>query len=51
MTFTRIAEVYKPRERLQEGYDYKSKPQIGIKIIKKLREMGLKIKLVLADSE
>lgn len=51
ITFPLIAEVYKPRERLQEGDDYKSKPQIGGEIIKKLREMGLKIKLVLADSE
>ncbi|TRV24044.1 MAG: IS701 family transposase [Microcystis flos-aquae Mf_WU_F_19750830_S460] len=51
ITFPLIAEVYKPRERLKEGDDYKSKPQIGGEIIKKLREMGLKIKLVLADSE
>jgi SRSO17 transposase len=51
MTFPLIAEVYKPRERLKEGDNYKSKPQIGGEIIKKLREMGFKIKLVLADSE
>jgi SRSO17 transposase len=51
ITFSLIAEVYKPRERLKEGDDYKSKPQIGGEIIKKLREMGLKIKLALADSE
>jgi hypothetical protein len=51
MTFPLIAEVYKPRERLKEGDNYKSKPQIGGEIIKKLKEMGFKIKLVLADSE
>ena len=51
MTFPLIAEVYKPRERLKEGDQYKSKPQIGGEIIKKLQEMGFKIKLVLADSE
>jgi SRSO17 transposase len=51
MTFPLIAEVYKPKERLKEGDEYKSKPQIGGEIIKKLRELGFKIKLVLADSE
>jgi SRSO17 transposase len=29
MTFPLIAEVYKPRERLKEGEQYKTKPQIG----------------------
>ncbi|WP_223211883.1 transposase, partial [Microcystis aeruginosa] len=42
---------YKPRERLKEGDQYKNKPQIGGELIKKLKEMGFKIKLVLADSE
>ncbi len=51
MTFPLIAEVYKPRERLKKGDQYKSKPKIGGEIIKKLRKMGFKIKLVLADSE
>jgi len=51
MTFPLIAEVYKPRERLKEGDQYKTKPQIGGELIKKLKEMGFKIKLVLADSE
>jgi SRSO17 transposase len=43
--------VYKPKERLKEGEQYKTKPQIGVELIKKLKEMGFKIKLVLADSE
>jgi SRSO17 transposase len=51
MTFPLIAQIYKPKERLKEGDEYKSKPQIGGEIIKELREMGFKIKLVLADSE
>ena len=51
MTFPLIAEVYKPRERLKKGDQYKTKPQIGGEIIRKLKEMGFKIKLVLADSE
>jgi len=44
-------QVYKLRERLKEGDQYKTKPQIGGELIKKLKEMGFKIKLVLADSE
>jgi SRSO17 transposase len=51
MTFPLIAEVYKPRERLKKGDQYKTKPQIGGEIIKRLKEIGFKIKLVLADSE
>jgi SRSO17 transposase len=51
ITFPLIAEVYKPRERLKEEDNYKTKPQIGGEIIKKLKEIGFKIKLVLADSE
>jgi SRSO17 transposase len=46
-----MVEVYKPKERLKEGDIYKSKPQIGGEIIKNLKEIGLRIKLVLADSE
>ncbi len=49
--FPLINEVYKPKERLKEGDEYKSKPQIGGEMIKKLKEKGFKIKLVLADSE
>ncbi len=51
MTFPLIAKVNKLRERLKEGDQYKTKPQIGGELIKKLKEMGFKIKLVLADSE
>lgn len=51
MTFPLLAKVYKPRERLKEGDLYKTKPKIGGEIIEELREIGFKIKLVLADSE
>ena len=46
-----IAKVNKLRQRIKEGDQYKTKPQIGGELIKKLKEMGFKIKLVLADSE
>jgi SRSO17 transposase len=51
MTLPLLFEVYKPRERLKEGDEYKSKPEIGGELIEKLLELGFKIKLVLADSE
>jgi SRSO17 transposase len=51
MTFPLLVEVYKPRERLKEGDEYKSKPEIGGKLIEELIALGFKIKLVLADSE
>jgi SRSO17 transposase len=51
MTFPLLSEVYKPKSRLKEGDEYKSKPQIAGEMIKKLKEIGFKIKLVLADSE
>lgn len=43
-------EVYKPKERLLEGDEYQSKPQIAAYMIRELRAMGFKFKLVLADS-
>ena len=51
MTFPLLEKIYKPKERLKKGDQYKSKPKIGGEIIKKLKEKGFKIKLVLADSE
>ena len=51
MTLPLLQEVYKPKERLKKEDQYKSKPKIGGEIIKKLKEKGFKIKLVLADSE
>ena len=43
-------EVYKPRERLKEGDNYLSKPQIAAGMIRQLQEMGFRFELVLADS-
>jgi SRSO17 transposase len=50
MTFPLIFEVYKPKKRLREGEPYLSKPKIAVEIIRYLREIGLRFKLVLADS-
>jgi SRSO17 transposase len=43
-------EVYKPKERLKEGDEYYSKPQIAATMIRQLQAMGFKFELVLADS-
>ncbi|MFH7029172.1 MAG: IS701 family transposase [Heteroscytonema crispum UTEX LB 1556] len=45
-----ITHIFQPKKRLKEGDKYKIKPQLAIKIIKELREMGLNLELVLADS-
>ena len=43
-------EVYKPKERLKKEDKYLTKPQIAAEIVRKLLRMGMRIKLVLADS-
>jgi SRSO17 transposase len=50
MTFPLMFEVYKPKQRLLESDVYHTKPEIAAVMIRKLREMGFKFKLVLADS-
>lgn len=50
MTFPLMFEIYKPKERLQPGDKYRSKPEIAGCIIRKLKTMGFKFNLVLADS-
>ena len=50
MTFSLKFKVFKPKGKLQEGEQYKTKPEIAIEIIKELKEVGFKIKRVLADS-
>jgi SRSO17 transposase len=50
MTFPLIFEVYKPRERLEPGDKYLTKPEIAASMIRKLRSMGFRFNLVLADS-
>ena len=49
-TFPLIFEVYKPKEKLREREPYLSKPHIAVEMIRYLREIGLRFKLVLADS-
>jgi SRSO17 transposase len=50
MTYPLIFQIFKPKNRLQSGDKYKTKPQIAVEIIQQIQEMGFKIKLVLADS-
>jgi SRSO17 transposase len=50
MTFPLIFEVYKPKERLREGQPYLSKPKLAVEMIRYLPKIGLRFKLVLADS-
>jgi hypothetical protein len=50
IVFPLIFEIYKPKQRLQPGDKYQSKPQIAIALVKELVKLGLKIKRVLADS-
>lgn len=50
MTFPLKFKVFKPKERLKVGDEYKTKPNLAIELIKELREMGFKIKRVVADS-
>jgi SRSO17 transposase len=50
MTFPLLFEVYKPRERLKPEDKYLSKPQIAAMMMRKLKLMGFKFNLVLADS-
>lgn len=50
MTLPLTFEVYKPKERLQAGDTYRSKPEIASVIIRQLQAFGFQFKLVLADS-
>jgi SRSO17 transposase len=50
MTFPLLFEVYKPRERLQPGDKYLTKPEIAALLMRKLQLIGFKFNLVLADS-
>lgn len=49
ITFPLTFEVYKPKERLKEGDEYKTKPEIAGEMVRRLKENGFNIKLVLAD--
>lgn len=50
ITIPLLFKVFKPRQRLQEGDVYKTKPQLAEEIIRELLSFGFKFHLVLADS-
>lgn len=50
MTFPLKFKIFKPKERLKEEDKYQTKPEIAASLVRELREMGFKIKRVLADS-
>jgi SRSO17 transposase len=50
ITLPLLFQVFKPRNRLKEGDQYKSKPQIAIELIHHLQAMGFHFEVVLADS-
>ncbi len=50
ITFPLMFEVYKPKERLQKGDTYLSKPEIASGMIRQLQAWGFRFKLVLAES-
>lgn len=50
MTFPLMFEIYKPKERLQAGDQYRTKPEIAARMMRKLQSMGFRFNLVLADS-
>jgi SRSO17 transposase len=50
MTYPLMFKVFKPRTRLKEGEQYKTKPQLALEIIQELIDYGFNIELVLADS-
>lgn len=51
MTFALIFEVYKPKQRLLESDVYQTKPEFAASMIRKLREMGFKFQMVLAEAD
>jgi SRSO17 transposase len=50
ITYPLLFKIFKPKNCLQEGDKYKTKPQLGQEIIQELKEAHFRIKLVLADS-
>lgn len=50
ITIPLIFKVFKPRTRIKEGEQYKTKPQLAEEIIREVQGLGFNIELVLADS-
>ena len=49
ITFPLLFKVYKPKTRLKDGDEYKSKPTLAVEIIEELQQAGIKFSVVLAD--
>lgn len=50
ITFPLKFKIFKPKERLKEEDKYQTKPDLGAELVRELKELGFKIKRVLADS-
>jgi SRSO17 transposase len=50
ITFPILLQVFKPRQRLKEDNQYKSKPHMAIELIHRLQAMGFHFEVVFADS-
>jgi SRSO17 transposase len=50
ITYPLIFKVFKPKNRLKEGDNYKTKPELAVEIIQELKTWNFRIKMVLADS-
>ena len=50
ITYPLMFKIFKPRSCLKVADKYKTKPELAIEILQELKALGLKIKLVLADS-
>ena len=50
ITYPLLFKIFPPKGCLKPGDIYKTKPQLPIEILQKLKALGFKIKLVLADS-
>lgn len=50
ITYPLLFKIFKPKNCLQKGDEFKTKPQLAQEIIQELQEYRFRIKLVLADS-
>ncbi len=50
ITYPLLFRVFKPRSRLHENDEYRTKIQLAIEVVEKLQEWGFNFDLVLADS-
>lgn len=50
ITIPLMFEVYKPKECLKAGDEFRTKPQIAAQMVRELKSLGFKFKIVLADT-